>query len=176
MISEGSAAGAARSSFWLLMLVLIASGVAINWWQLQGETPVVRQSLEGFPSQIGSWRQVGPNERFPKETERVLRADDYLSRLYQSTEGRVTSFYVGYYASQRTGATYHSPLNCLPGSGWSMTDPARITIQPTNGAAPFEANRYVVKKGRNRQVLIYWYQGARARGCERVLGKNLHYS
>ncbi|MEJ7619154.1 MAG: exosortase C-terminal domain/associated protein EpsI, partial [Pyrinomonadaceae bacterium] len=100
-----------------------------------------------------------PSERYDKETERVLRADDYLSRLYRSPEGRVTSFYVGYYASQRSGATYHSPLNCLPGSGWTMTDPGRIVIQPIDGATPFVANRYIVQKGRTKQLLIYWYQG-----------------
>jgi EpsI family protein len=71
----------------------------------------------------------------------------------------MASFYVGYYATQRNGATYHSPLNCLPGSGWVMSDPARITITPSDGRASFEANRFVVANGRDRALMIYWYQG-----------------
>ena len=58
----------------------------------------------------------------------------------------VASLYVGYYATQRNGATYHSPLNCLPGSGWVMSDAGRITISP-DAAASFEANRYVIQNG-----------------------------
>jgi len=117
-----------------------------------------RRNLKDFPAQVGSWRQVGNDLRFDDETEKVLRADDYLSRNFVSN-GRTASFYVGYYATQRNGATYHSPLNCLPGSGWVMSDPARITIAPAGGGAPFEANRFVIANGRDRALMIYWYQG-----------------
>ncbi|HEX8181635.1 MAG TPA: EpsI family protein, partial [Pyrinomonadaceae bacterium] len=60
---------------------------------------------------------------------------------------------------QRNGATYHSPLNCLPGTGWTMNDPGRILIQPATGGQAIEANRYIVEHGTTREVLIYWYQG-----------------
>ena len=40
-----------------------------------------------------------------------------------------------------------------------MRDPAVIHITPADGGAPFEANRYIVENGDNRQLLIYWYQG-----------------
>jgi EpsI family protein len=68
------------------------------------------------------------------------------------------NFYVGYYASQRDGATYHSPLNCLPGSGWVMSDPGKITITP-KGRPAFVANRYVIQNGDHKDLLVYWYQG-----------------
>src|SRR5258707_7158774 len=144
--------------FCALLAVLLLGGGIINVWERAGEAHVSRRNLKDFPVQIGSWRQVGADIRFDDETEKVLRADDYLSRNFVSN-GRAASFYVGYYATQRDGATYHSPLNCLPGSGWVMSDPARITITPTNGSAPFEANRFVVANGRDRAMMIYWYQG-----------------
>jgi EpsI family protein len=40
-----------------------------------------------------------------------------------------------------------------------MSDPARITITPRDGSATFEANRFVVANGRDRALMIYWYQG-----------------
>jgi EpsI family protein len=144
--------------FWVLLSVLLLGGGIINVWERAGEAHVSRRNLKDFPAQIGSWRQVGDDLRFDGETEKVLRADDYLSRNLVSN-GRTASFYVGYYATQRNGATYHSPLNCLPGSGWVMSDPARITITPTGGGASFEANRFVIANGRDRALMIYWYQG-----------------
>src|SRR5713226_9968378 len=93
-----------------------------------------------------------------EESLRVLRADDYLSRNFESN-GRMASFYVGYYATQRTGATYHSPLNCLPGSGWTLTEGPRVAITPSNGGAAFEVNRYLVQNGNDRELMVYWYQG-----------------
>ena len=144
--------------FCALLAVLLLGGGVINVWERAGEAHVSRRNLKDFPAQVGSWRQVGDDLRFDDETEKVLRADDYLSRNFVSN-GRTASFYVGYYATQRNGATYHSPLNCLPGSGWVMSDPARITIAPAGGGAPFEANRFVIANGRDRALMIYWYQG-----------------
>jgi EpsI family protein len=144
--------------FWVLLAVLVLGGGIINVWEHAGEAHVSRKVLKNFPTQIGSWRQAGDDVRFDAETEKVLRADDYLSRNFVSG-GRVASLYVGYYATQRNGATYHSPLNCLPGSGWVMSDPARIMITPIDGGAPFEANRFAIANGRDRALMIYWYQG-----------------
>ena len=56
-------------------------------------------------------------------------------------------------------STYHSPLNCLPGSGWELNEPNTVEISPANGAPAFEANSYVVQHGSDRQLMIYWYQG-----------------
>jgi EpsI family protein len=145
--------------FGLLLAVLLLSGVAIHAWDRAGEAHVARRGLKDFPAQLGAWSQKGGDERFDKETEAVLRADDYVMRNYVAQDGRVASFYVGYYATQRNGATYHSPLNCLPGSGWTMSDPTIIKITPQDGAAPFEANRYIIQKGSVRYLLVYWYQG-----------------
>jgi EpsI family protein len=78
-------------------------------------------------------------------------------RYYFSAEGHI-NFYAGYYASQRTGATYHSPLNCMPGSGWELKEPSLIEIKRSDGRN-FAANRYIVQNGDQRQILIYWYQG-----------------
>ena len=145
--------------FMVLLLLLVASGVVINLWERAGEARVERQALKDFPTAMGSWRQVGVDQRFDAETERVLGADDYLARTFVRADGRVAQLYVGYYATQRNGATYHSPLNCLPGSGWTMSEPAKITIAPSNGAPAFEANRYIIEQGGQRQLLVYWYQG-----------------
>ena len=146
--------------FWALVAVLLAAGVVINFLEVVGEARVSRRALVEFPSEVGGWKQVGPDARFDAATEAVLRADDYVTRDYTPAAGRgVASLYIGYYSTQRAGATYHSPLNCLPGSGWTLTDPATVEIKPADGGKPFEANRYILQNGTTRQLLVYWYQG-----------------
>ena len=143
--------------FWILLVVLLLSGGVINAWERAGEARVSRQSLKEFPTQVGPWQQQGDDERFDADTEQVLRADDYVSRNYAAS-GHFASLYIGYYATQRNGATYHSPLNCLPGAGWVMNEGGRITIVGAGGAS-FIANHYVIQKENQRAVVIYWYQG-----------------
>ena len=145
--------------FWAMLALLVVGGAVVNFWAAAGEARVPRRALAEFPAEVGGWRQFGRDERFDAATEAVLRADDYVSREYATADGRTASLYVGYYLTQRTGATYHSPLNCLPGSGWELNEPGTVEIKPANGAPAFEANRYVVQHGSDRQLMIYWYQG-----------------
>jgi EpsI family protein len=147
-----------RWRFAILFVLLLAGGLVVNAWEYLGEARVERKQLREFPKQIGTWEQTGGDEQFNKETLAVLRASDYLLRNYRGTDGRTVNFYVGYYASQRDGATYHSPLNCLPGSGWVMSEPGKITITPT-GRPSFVANKYLIQNGDHKELLVYWYQG-----------------
>jgi EpsI family protein len=144
--------------FAVLLVLLLAAGGFIHGWQRAGEASVSRRPLREFPATLGEWRQNGSDERFAADIEQVLRADDYVSRFYTGPPGTV-SFYVGYYASQRHGATYHSPLNCLPGAGWVMSGHQLVTIQPSDGGTPITANRYLISNGDQQQLLLYWYQG-----------------
>jgi EpsI family protein len=147
-----------RWRFAILFVVLLGGGLVVNAWEYLGEARVERRELKDFPKQIGKWEQSGGDEEFDKQTLAVLRSSDYLLRNYRGADGRVVNFYVGYYESQRDGATYHSPLNCLPGAGWVMNEPGTITITP-EGRAPFVANRYLIQNGSHKELLIYWYQG-----------------
>ncbi len=144
--------------FGLLLAVILVAGILVNSWAYLGEAHVVRKQLKDFPRQVGSWQQTGTDGLLDNETQKVLRASDYLLRDYRSVDGRVANFYVGYYATQRDGATYHSPLNCLPGSGWIMSDPGRVMISRPDGST-FAANRYLIQNGDEKDLLVYWYQG-----------------
>jgi EpsI family protein len=134
------------------------TGVLVNGWSYLGEANVARKQLRDFPEQLGEWRKSNPDQIIDEPTMTVLRASDYLLRDYQRPDGQVANFYVGYYATQRNGASYHSPLNCLPGSGWTLSNPDTVTISPPDGAS-FVANKYIVQNGEYKSLMIYWYQG-----------------
>lgn len=156
--------------FVVLLVILLVGGVVVNAWQYLGEVQVERKELKDFPREIGSWQQRGADQKFDDATMSVLRASDYLMRDYQGLGGVTGNFYVGYYASQRDGASYHSPLNCMPGSGWVLSNPGTVTITP-EGQAPFEANRYLIENGGSKQLLIYWYQGRGRKVASEYWGK-----
>ncbi len=141
-----------------LIAVLVFSGSFINWFAARTESDAARRPLAEMPATIGDWRQKGSEMRFADGSESVLRTTDHTMREYKLPDGRSANVYVGYYASQRTGATYHSPQNCLPGAGWVMKDPQFIDITTSTGRT-FQANRYIIENGIYNEVMIYWYQG-----------------
>jgi len=144
--------------FALLLVAIVAVGVLVNAWSYLGEAHVDRQPFKNFPEQLGEWRKSKPDEIIDEPTMKVLRASDYLLRDFRRPDGRVANFYVGYYASQRDGASYHSPLNCLPGSGWQLSEPDKVNISLPDGRR-FAANKYVIRNGDDQRLMIYWYQG-----------------
>ncbi|MBX7054016.1 MAG: EpsI family protein [Pyrinomonadaceae bacterium] len=141
-----------------VIAALILGGLAVNWFVGRGEVQVSRTMLSELPKTLGTWGQRGDEIKFGKDVEAVLRTTDYTMREYTSQSGRVANIYIGYYSTQRTGATYHSPQNCLPGAGWVMSDPQIVTITTSDGRT-FNANRYLLKNGVYNEVMIYWYQG-----------------
>jgi len=147
-----------KNQIYVLLATLIIGSVFINWFEQRGEIQPTRRDLSEIPAQFGEWQQKGGEIRFDQATETVLRATDYTMREYVAPDGRLANLYVGYYASQRTGATYHSPQNCLPGAGWVMTAPEYVEIVTPSGKT-FTANKFIIKNGVYQEVLIYWYQG-----------------
>jgi EpsI family protein len=144
--------------FGVLLVLILLVGVLVNTWSYLGEARVERKHLNDFPETVGQWKKAGSDTILDDETLKVLRASDYLLRDFQKPEGTEAKLYVGYYASQRTGATYHSPLNCLPGSGWTLSAPGKATITMPDGNS-FVANKYIIETGDFRSMMIYWYQG-----------------
>ncbi|HEX8027057.1 MAG TPA: EpsI family protein [Vicinamibacterales bacterium] len=125
------------------------------------ETPVSRQSFSEFPMLMGGWKAVNDPPLEP-EILKVLGVDDYLSRVYYPPKGtdRVAGLYMGFYGSQRQGDTIHSPQNCLPGSGWEPISEGRLTLDNVDGAGrSVTVNRYVIQKGLERMMVLYWYHG-----------------
>ena len=130
-----------------------------GFYGLSRRVEVIRPSrpLAEFPAVIGDWHKV--RQGVIEQDERdVLRADDYLTRQYAATSGKTVSLFVAYFQSQRAGQTPHSPKNCLPGSGWTWSVADTIRVNIDGRVQPIEINRYIVSKGDEHAVVLYWYQ------------------
>lgn len=124
-----------------------------------------RSTFDQFPMQLGEWRGV-KEAPYSKEILAILGVDDYMARAYFAPDRTGVGLYVGYYSTQRQGDTMHSPQNCLPGAGWEPVSNSMFPITVNDGATQasrsIEVNRYVIRKGLDRQLVLYWYQ---AHGC-----------
>lgn len=85
----------------------------------------------------------------------VLAADAYLHRYYVSEIGAV-EMDVAYYTQRRVGASMHSPLNCLPGNGWTILEDRELTVDTSVG--PRQVRELVVKRNESVYAMTYWYQ------------------
>jgi EpsI family protein len=143
----------------VVFLCLATASVVIARAQ-QTERVPIRAPFGRFPMQLEDWHGI---QEPPLDTSvlTVLGVDDYLYRDYFTPDRSNIGLYIGYYASQRQGDTMHSPLNCLPGSGWEPVSKRTIQIAvatPGTAMPNIAINRYVVEKGLDRVLVLYWYQ------------------
>jgi EpsI family protein len=140
-----------------IVVTLLAAAGAYTSRAGAAEDVVTRAPLAELPLQVDRWhgRDSAP---FDDDIVAQLGVDDYVNRAYAPPAGASPILlYAGYYASQRQGDSIHSPQNCLPGAGWQPVASGRLDVEA--GGRVLTVNRYVIQKGLDRQVVLYWYQG-----------------
>ena len=133
----------------VLILILAATAVAARPAQSRklDMTPPIAQ----LPQQIGEWNGFDDGS-LDEATAAELGADAYLTRTYSAGAGPDVGLYVAYYGAQRPGVSVHSPLHCLPGTGWEPVDVATVPV------AAGTVRQVTMQKNLERVVVVYWYQ------------------
>ena len=139
----------------VLSLIMLISAAVIAYASRPEIIPI-RQSLQGLPMRLAGWEGRRLADMDQKKLD-ILGVDDYISRAYYNNNSLPVSLYIGYHESQRSGDAIHSPMNCMPGSGWNPVKTERISI-PVNDEKIIEVNRITIQKGAVSQVVLYWYQ------------------
>jgi EpsI family protein len=148
--------------------VVAVTMLLITWGSLQvlsySEPVLSRKPFVEFPLHLAdrwSGRELGLDQTVLD----VLKLSDYMMRAYvptaeadndSRTENTPLWLYVGYYQSQRTGVTYHSPKNCLPGAGWQFVESEQVTV-PVREEPSMTINKVLIQKGLDKQIILYWY-------------------
>ncbi len=149
----------------LVVLLLGGTGLFLQA-RARGEFVLPRTALASFPVKLQNW--VGTDVFLDDESLGTLRPGDFLQRTYRDETGGTgyVDLYVAYFQNQH--ALFHClPQDCLEGSGWSPVESGTITLAfPSE--APFPASRYLIAKGGDRQLVLFWYS---ARG-RRVASEN----
>jgi EpsI family protein len=140
----------------LMTAGLLVGATALLHHLSHGERVPPHRPLRAFPLVLENWK--GADSPILERIITAVGVDDYLNRVYANGGTPPVMLYVGYYESQQTGDLAHSPKNCLPGSGWEPVRASRLTIE-VPGLRPIQVNQYLVKKGLDELLVLYWYQG-----------------
>jgi EpsI family protein len=153
-----------RSPRFLLVIVLLASTAFVLQSRGDADLIPVSQPLSQMPEHFGGW--TAQDVPLTDDTLAVLGQGDFLNRVYTSPPASASSsttrlapisLFIGYFPSQRTGQTMHSPQNCLPGAGWTFDSQRYTSLEDINGKQ-YKVGEYVISNGDIKQFVIYWYQ------------------
>lgn len=121
------------------------------------ERPPARAQFVDFPMALQGWK--GTFLPLEKQFIDLLRFDDYVLADYRAPDGAPVNFYSAYYRSQKKGQSAHSPQSCLPGGGWEISSFERVTVPSSvRSDAGIVANRVIIQKEDQRQVVLYWFK------------------
>ena len=118
------------------------------------------EPVANMPEQIGSWQ--GKDLPIDQAVLDILGKGDFLNRVYTSDltlspNAPVIGLFIGYFPTQRTGQTIHSPQHCLPGAGWTFESSTYTDLTAQNNQ-DFRVGEYVITNGEQKQFVLYWYQ------------------
>jgi EpsI family protein len=140
--------------WWIAITLLLAATFALAKLP-HGTVTELSRPLQTFPLEIVDWR--GFDQPLTDRIAAVAGVDSYISRFYLRPGGDSVGLYVGFYKSQQTGETVHSPKNCLPGTGWQPMQASVIALRTPDGHS-VPVNLYVVENEREKLLVLYWYQ------------------
>jgi EpsI family protein len=154
--------------FWTVVLLMV---VTLTLLLHRGDADNVppSQPLSMMPNTIDG--KVAQDIPLQDDVLAVLGKGDFLNRMYTIPDPKKVAsepgsahgaaypvgLFIGYFATQRTGQSIHSPQHCLPGAGWTFESSRYTDLDDINGKR-FNVGEYVINNGDSRQFVIYWYQ------------------
>ena len=155
--------------FWIVVLLLFVTALLLH---SRGDTDKVPPSepLSKLPQTIGPWTSSGEIP-MGEDVLAILGKGDFLNRVYigprngvqtvsastSDAGGVPVSLFIGYFPTQRTGQSIHSPQHCLPGAGWTFESSVYTDLTADDGKV-YHVGEYIISDGNIKQFVLYWYQ------------------
>jgi exosortase D (VPLPA-CTERM-specific) len=153
--ASGGGLGATRSPLLLCLFLLCATTGTIYYLSGRQELMPERARFVSFPNVLGAWQ--GRASLLEPQVEHALGLEDYILADYSKPNTIGVNFYVAYYATQRNGFTPHSPIVCIPGGGWLITQFGRTNFKDDESNIAFPFNRAVIERDSKKQLVYYWF-------------------
>ena len=143
-----------RPAMPLITCCVILTGAIVANQSLANRAEITpqRTSFLQFPLFNEQW--LGREGQIEAKVLKSLKLTDHLIANYRHPDYTLpVNLYVAYYNSQRKGASIHSPKSCIPGGGWEIQSLEQVSLDYS-----LEANRTVIQKGSDRQLVYYWFE------------------
>lgn len=131
----------------VFVVVTFLATAAVKYGQPVAATDI---SFDSFPLKKGNW--TGQRYEIPSYVTELLNPIDIFSGAYANSSGEQVHLLFDFFSN--TGGP-HSPLNCLPGAGWSIKGdvPREIHLE----SRTFKCYRFQLEKNGNSFVMDFWY-------------------
>ncbi|MGV8048745.1 MAG: exosortase C-terminal domain/associated protein EpsI [Anaerolineaceae bacterium] len=140
----------------LASALMLLSAIA-TIYLTHGHSKALITPLCTFPMQIGEW--TGKQNRFDERVYDSLGADDTLLGIYTNHDGRQIEIFLSFYNSQREGRQIHSPRNCMPGAGWTITESSREEVgNPHGSPSRLSFTKLIMEKANEKMIMLYCYR------------------
>ena len=141
----------ARKTFFIIAAVITVAGLA--GWVIKYQTPTALQSAgwSDFPPPKDGW--TGAEEVVAPEVIDLLKPDHIIDANYVDLDGNRINLFLGSFSDPRGGP--HSPLNCLPASGWMVegSEPHSVDIS----GRTLNIKRLHLRYRQTPYVMDFWY-------------------
>ncbi len=145
--------------FWVVVLLIVATLALVR---IRGDVDRVPPSrpLDQMPSTIAG---LGATDiPLEKDVLETLGKGIFLNRVYMPEANAEpgaapVGLFIGYFPTQRSGQSIHSPQHCLPGAGWTF-DSSGVTKLTDTAGQTYKVGEYVISNGKARQEVLYWYR------------------
>jgi len=143
----------------LFIVFFLCIGTFLILQNISGVRPTpILKPLSLFPKKIGDYRFVAAKTSSQGVID-LLGVNDYINYNYISSSGILIDFYLAYYESVGGSSTYHSPKNCLPGSGWGISSVKTVQVSPKEDIdKKVPLTEMTLQSPDSLQIVLYWYQ------------------
>jgi exosortase D (VPLPA-CTERM-specific) len=150
-----SSAAAGISVLAVIAILSITFAIHLEGMRTVQAEPL-RAPLAAFPLDIDNWR--GSDVSLTESQFNSLGTRDVLMREYSDGQQEApVLLHVAFYPRQQQGSTMHSPLHCIPGSGWEAERRTLTPLSIGESGRPFNANEVVFRHENDRILVLYWY-------------------
>jgi EpsI family protein len=163
-----------KKSFWITLILLIATGGVLLKLHVGADIEVYRKNLDKLPSMINGMQSI--DIMLEESVVKELDPDVYVFRNYILKDGSIINLYIGYYGTQKGGRSTHNPDACYPGAGWAILSEGHSTVRVANGDkwSDIVLNTMQVSKIDKQQLVYHWYQTDKSEVVVNGIQQNLH--
>lgn len=142
----------------LLVVVILSVAIYVTYFSVGGlQETLLERPLKTLPETIGVW-QLANQVTLDDKIVDILGVDEYVEKIYVSPEKRAIDLYVSYFNVLKEGKQFHSPKNCLIGSGSTLLEMNVVNIPIAKEGNSVPVGFMMLQKGDSTQLILYWFQ------------------
>ncbi len=147
---------ATRKNGWLIVIMVALACLAnMGIGKFRNPEAQAPPDLASLPEKVAGHVSLG-DIQMPQYVLDILRPDALISREYEDTEGRRIFVFAQFHGTNRWGA--HQPEVCFTSQGWNIEyEQLSGTVEQTLPGTSVSANRFLAKKGAEKQIVLYWW-------------------